>query len=594
MHNDRWFSWREQRRKRGLPAEFDAYLATQEPFPDFGVCSVVACPDAADHPVGLCTPHRSLYRREGRPGDAQTPRKYGRYLAMNPPVIPVTYQDEKGFRRWCRETDPLVRMDGKLTLLGLRPLVKAEIKWAMVHHHRDIVEGGHWPINALQHLATKCRHQAVNSLADLAVGNDPRNRLRQITHQMLRHLRLVYFSRRDTKDAGFLETDHYGIRLTNYGSHFDLSGVSQRWLRDLLWDWMDARLTTDPPRSHTPLVVSRKGCVELSAYLEAAAPEGGHDPTLLTSDHMVDFVADQRRRARHGLPSLGGHTSSWAGPPEPATVTKGTVTDTFNGARRVLRAAMDRGTTHDIGLDRAFIVVLPYGRGSSGRRRPFPDSVARALANEQNLQGPAESDADDRGLRGIWEALVFTGRRCGEVLNARLECIDRLNKIPLFWHDQTKVGNLDEAIRIPERLYQVIERRQQTTIARFTQRHGRPPTDRERREIALFPRRTANRAFLKGVSYTWFHQAFRSWLTGLDIGHAVPHQTRHTLATNLLKHGANLTHVKRYLGQVSEKMAEHYTHIANTDPRMNDALNAVWVHGPGSPEPGLPSPPASR
>ncbi|MCA6091428.1 hypothetical protein LE181_04500 [Streptomyces sp. SCA3-4] len=34
-------------------------------------------------------------------------------------------------------------------------------------------------------------------------------------------------------------------------------------------------------------------------------------------------------------------------------------------------------------------------------------------------------------------------------------------------------------------------------------------------------------------------------------------------------------------------MAEHYTHIANTDPRLNDALNAVWVTGPGSAEPGF-------
>lgn len=587
MHNDRWFSWRARRVKTGQSAEFADWLAVQQPHPDFGTCKVVPCPDPADHPVGLCTPHRKLYQRQGRPGGARIPTKFDRCLALVPPVIPVAFEDERAFRQWCRVTDPLVRMDGRLTLLGLQPLVKAEIKWAVVHHHRDLVEGGHWQINVLQHLANECRRQAVSSLADLDVGNDPRSRMRQIAHMMLRHLRLIYFSRSDTKDAGFFETDHYGIRLTNYGSHFDLSAVTQRWLRDLLWDWMDDRLTVDPPRSHTPLVVSRRGCVELSAYLEATAPGGGHDPALLTGTHMLDFVADQRHRAERGLPSLGGHTSTRLGPPQPSPTTKGTVADTFNGARRVLRAAMDRGTTEQIGLDRAFIVALPPGRGSSGRRRPFADPVSRALADERNLQDLARSDGDNRGLRDIWEALVFTGRRCGEILNVRLACIDRLNGVPLFWHDQTKVGNLDEAIRIPERLYQIIERRQTESVARFAQRHGRPPNDRERGEIALFPRRTANRNFLKGVSYTWFHQAFRAWVAALDIGNAVPHQARHSLATNLLKNGANLTHVKRYLGQVSERMAEHYTHIANTDPRLNDALNAVWVAGPGSTEPGL-------
>ncbi|MFB7501794.1 tyrosine-type recombinase/integrase [Streptomyces sp. NPDC056161] len=42
----------------------------------------------------------------------------------------------------------------------------------------------------------------------------------------------------------------------------------------------------------------------------------------------------------------------------------------------------------------------------------------------------------------------------------------------------------------------------------------------------------------------------------------VPHQARHSLATSLLRAGASLTHVRRYLGHVSERMAEHYI-----DPR---------------------------
>ncbi|MEU7429173.1 hypothetical protein [Streptomyces sp. NPDC040750] len=81
--------------------------------------------------------------------------------------------------------------------------------------------------------------------------------------------------------------------------------------------------------------------------------------------------------------------------------------------------------------------------------------MARALAEETNLQDLARTDADDRGLRDIWEALVFTGRRFGEVLEARLDCTSRINGIRFFWHEQTKVGNLDEAIRIPERLFGV-------------------------------------------------------------------------------------------------------------------------------------------
>jgi hypothetical protein len=34
-------------------------------------------------------------------------------------------------------------------------------------------------------------------------------------------------------------------------------------------------------------------------------------------------------------------------------------------------------------------------------------------------------------------------------------------------------------------------------------------------------------------------------------------------------------------------MAEHYVHLAHDDPRLNDALTAIWVTGPGAAEPGV-------
>jgi hypothetical protein len=70
----------------------------------------------------------------------------------------------------------------------------------------------------------------------------------------------------------------------------------------------------------------------------------------------------------------------------------------------------------------------------------------------------------------------------------------------------------------------------------------------------------------------------------MDLGHFVPHQARHTLATNLMRQGATLTHVRRYLGQVSDKMAEHYVHLSHRD--LEDVLQHVWVAGPGTASPG--------
>ena len=98
-------------------------------------------------------------------------------------------------------------------------------------------------------------------------------------------------------------------------------------------------------------------------------------------------------------------------------------------------------------------------------RPPFTDDVARALADEANLEKLARDyDPSDRGLRDAWETIIVTGRRCGEVLKLRLDCLGRYGGLPMLWHDQTKVGNYDEAIRIPERAHQMLEARQRKTL----------------------------------------------------------------------------------------------------------------------------------
>ncbi|MFK0283257.1 tyrosine-type recombinase/integrase [Streptomyces sp. NPDC090499] len=585
FHSQQWNAHRRYaRKKHQREAVFDDWLTeVARPFPGFGRCRVRSCHCTAEHPLGLCHRHRASYIEQKNPGGARLPQYWSRKLAETGEPVPVSYDDEARFVKWCQETDPPHRVNGTLTLLGLRPLAKAEIKWCIDHHTRG-EEGSVWSISWIQRLIDECRRQDVNSLADIDLDACKRH-TRHMAKVMLHYLRLVYFTREDTREAGFIETEHFGVRYPRTRSHIDLTRITQRWLRDMCWDLMAARLLAGQARSRGPFDFDRRGCIELSAYLEIEAPHGGHDPTLLTEAHMVDFVADQRHRARHRLPALGQRANGNS--LENGPTTPGTMSTAFDGARRILRAGLESGEAERIGLDRRFIIALPYGPKTKRRRKPFSDDVARALANEANLQLLAARDVEDRGLRDIWEGLVATGRRCTEILDVRLECVGRLGNVPMFWHDQTKVGNFDEGIRIPERFYRRVKERQAKTTARFVQRKGRPPTEQERLELALFPRKHTNRELLKGTGYNWFLALFGDWVLTLDIGKAVPHQARHTLATNLLKAGANLTHVKRYLGQVSEAMAEHYTHIANTDPRLNDALQTVWVSGPGSFEPGI-------
>jgi Phage integrase family len=185
----------------------------------------------------------------------------------------------------------------------------------------------------------------------------------------------------------------------------------------------------------------------------------------------------------------------------------------------------------------------------------------------------------------MWETIVATGRRASEVIELKLECLGRYNGLPMLWHDQTKVGNYDEAIRIPEPVYAMLQRRQRKTRAWFAERHsGRYPGADERAALALFPSPICNPEGRTPLSYTWFNSKFRQWIQDLELGKYVAHQARHTLATRLLRHGATLSHIRRYLGQVSDRMAEHYAKVAVSE--IEDVLQHVWVAGPGAPNPG--------
>ena len=146
-----------------------------------------------------------------------------------------------------------------------------------------------------------------------------------------------------------------------------------------------------------------------------------------------------------------------------------------------------------------------------------------------NLAALHARDEDDRGLRDIWETLVTTGRRSSEVRTLRLDCLGRYNGLAMLWHDQTKVGRYDQAIRIPEPLYERLARRQAATCGRFEYRHGRIPAAAERNVIALFPRKGANLTFTHAVSPAWFTRHFRAWVDDLGIGRCVPHQARQAL-----------------------------------------------------------------
>ncbi|MFI7356429.1 tyrosine-type recombinase/integrase [Streptomyces avidinii] len=574
-HRDRW-------RRAGRPP-LEQWAETERPRSSHGPCVVTICEEPARTPLGLCDVHHERYLDNKRPGGARLDRNWTLVYARTGKLPVVHIEDADAFRRWCESTRSVL-VTGRVSLEGLPRLVAAELKWGLFDHYQH-AQPSYWSIGSVQRVVRACLRLGITSFAaeEHRRIQEESSSNRLIFRGIRESLRKIYFTKEDTKEAGFVETEQFGRGFENGSGYIDLTPVPQRWLRDLLWEYYAAQLrSVKCPRSRSPFDVARRSVIQLGAFLAVEAPQADQNPALLTEQHAEAFVADLLHRERERLPALG--LINVDGKPPIVTNTSRRVS--FTSARKVAYWALESGHSEAIGLPREFVTALPTGGKDPKRsRNPFSDDVARALADEDNLATfAATQDVGDLGLRDVWETLVFTGRRASEVINLRLDCTARFGTFPMLWHDQTKVGNYDAAVRIPEYLFERLEQRRQKTLRRFEEVHGRMPTKAERPLLALFPSPNCNENRRKSLSYGHFQITFGAWIDLLDLGAAVPHQARHTMATKLLRHGASLAHIRRYLGQVSERMAEHYAKVASSD--LEDVLQAVWVAGPGASAPG--------
>jgi site-specific recombinase XerD len=60
------------------------------------------------------------------------------------------------------------------------------------------------------------------------------------------------------------------------------------------------------------------------------------------------------------------------------------------------------------------------------------------------------------------------------------------------------------------------------------------------------------------------------------LGHVHPHQIRHSFATHLLDHGADLLTISKFLGHVSLSTTQIYTHVSNAKMREVMQLHPHW------------------
>ena len=173
----------------------------------------------------------------------------------------------------------------------------------------------------------------------------------------------------------------------------------------------------------------------------------------------------------------------------------------------------------------------------------------RPLLPEQDQLIQQELQRRDDFLSNLLLLQRHTGMRIGECVDLALDCLFPLG--PDQWAIHVPLGKLktERWVPVDSAVCQIVERL----------RSLRSPTSTS--DPFLLPRNRARETLIRRV-----RAAFRDAVAAVGItGRLVPHQNRHTYATEMLRSGVGLPALMQLLGHASPEMTLRYLKITQPD-----------------------------
>jgi integrase/recombinase XerD len=172
------------------------------------------------------------------------------------------------------------------------------------------------------------------------------------------------------------------------------------------------------------------------------------------------------------------------------------------------------------------------------------DRAANAARVSDGTEGSVEQRALALRDHAILEVLYAGGLRVGEIVALREE------DLHLDLARAQVRGKGDKERIVP------LGRRAVEALAEYVA-HGRPALARGRMQRALF-------LSVRGHALTrqWVWEMVRAASDGGAVRKASPHMLRHSCATHMVEHGADLRSVQRLLGHADIATTQVYTHVA--------------------------------
>ncbi len=193
-----------------------------------------------------------------------------------------------------------------------------------------------------------------------------------------------------------------------------------------------------------------------------------------------------------------------------------------------------------------------------------PPRLARALPHPLSeeaigllLDAPWGSEARDRRDRALLEFLYGTGARVSEAVGVRLDDLDFTEETVLV----TGKGSRQRLVPLGRSLRRALQR--------YLEPEGRALLVGEVRTSHLFLNNRGGRLTRQGADLI-LRRRGRS--VGLDVAHLSAHVLRHSCATHMLAHGADVRVVQELLGHASIATTQVYTAVSPT------ALHAAYQY----------------
>ncbi|GAS93514.1 transposase [Mycolicibacterium canariasense] len=498
----------------------------------------------------------------------------------------------------------LLSSRGQLSLAELPVGLQREIRYAL-HRHANIARRTQWRPTYLEKVVAALAESGVESLSDPLVADlaekSHRNDGRRIWMTLPFAARSLTVTDEVAKSAGWFDPVLVGSSpfpgsqgQPNRRKVWDLTAVSQRWLRDLIWEHLrDDALKPVGKRPSTATLYNKiTGIILLSQILRQNREDNGNDTNRLgRADAMaVKDTWDLWFREQIPLPLQNKNAK------RASTLNELTRHRYMSGIRLVLHHSRKQHRTPP-GLD-SFIYGLPDYPIPTKNPRPRPLSYHdfQLLVNSESIDALETFDRHDIGLADIWLTQAFQGGRIGETLKLRLGCVGLIGAAqPYIWRDVSKANVIDYGMPCYLPVYERLLRRQQITRAKLRLRYAEQITVLDQRgratleakwdrDMPLFPSAVRNPDLVIEVGQSWFNELFRPWFESLGLKGITTHQTRATLATSLLNNGAPAALVRQLLGHFSEEALAHYAKYNNDS--MTQHLQQLWAAGPGMDKPG--------